>query len=88
MSLKKPLIHYTFYKEIISFLTKYWEERKYFCQPYILCYPKLNQSITWRFAYIIAFKKKNKTLISEMDALLDRFYEDIEYSVKIDLKVI
>ena len=29
ISLKKPLIHYPFYKEIISFIRKYWEERKY-----------------------------------------------------------
>ena len=57
MSIRKPLIHYSFYKEIISFIRKYWEDRKDFCQPYILCYPKLNQSIKWRFD-IIAYKKK------------------------------
>ena len=62
MSIKKPLIHYSFYKEIIFFIKKYWGDRKYFCQPYILCYPKLNQSIKWRFDYIIAFKKNYKTV--------------------------
>ena len=83
MSIKKPLIHYSFYKEVISFIRKYWEDRKYFCQPYILCYPKLNKSIKWQFDYIIAFKKNYKTGKDiKMDALLDRFYEDIEYFVK------
>ena len=60
MSLKKPLVHYSCYKESISFIKKYWEERKYFCQPYVLNYPSLNQSIKWRYDYIIACKKLQK----------------------------
>ena len=63
------------------------EDRKYVCpQPYNLQYPRLNQSIKWWFDYIIAAKKIEKTetkiIIIIMDALLDRFYEDINFSVK------
>ena len=58
--LQKPLIQYLFYKRIITFIRKYWEEKKYICEPYILRYPKLNQSIKWRFDYIISFKSREK----------------------------
>ena len=54
LSLDKPLIYYPFFKQIIRFIRKYSENRKYFCLPYILRYPKLNQSIKWRFDYVIA----------------------------------
>ena len=57
LSLRKPLIQYPFYKQIITFIRKYWYNREYFCEPYILKYPKLNQSIKWRFDYVIALKK-------------------------------
>ena len=37
LSLRKPLIYYSYFKKIISFIRKYWEDRKYFCpQPYVL----------------------------------------------------
>ena len=48
LSLHKPLIYYPYFKKIISFIRKYWEDRKYVCpQPYTLQYPRLNQSIKW-----------------------------------------
>ena len=85
LSLHKPLIYYPYFKKIVTFIRKYWENRKYFHQPYTLQYLKLNQSIKWCFDYIIAVKKskKKKTEIEKiMDAQLDRFYEDIEFSVR------
>ena len=36
LSLHKPLIYYPFFKQIIRFIRKYSESRKYFCLPYIL----------------------------------------------------
>ena len=57
LSLRKPLIQYPFYKQIITFIRKYWYDREYFCEPYVLKYPKLNQSIKWHFDYVIALKK-------------------------------
>lgn len=56
--LQKPLIHCSFYKQITSFIRKYWEEVEYFCGPYTLKYPILNQSIKWRYDYIIALKNR------------------------------
>ena len=44
-------------------------------------YPTLNQSIKWRFDCIISFKTTNKKS-KKMNALQDRFYEDIERAVK------
>ena len=47
-------------------------------------YPKLNQNIKWRFDYSIASKKStsNRNQKKIMDALLDRFYEDVDFAVK------
>ena len=80
VSLCRPLISYSYFKEI-RFIRMYWKNHKHFYQPYIVQYPLLNQSIKWHFDYIIAARKKyNKK--EKMDALLDRFYEDIEYALK------
>ena len=48
------------FNSVITFIRKYFEERRYFCEPYILNFPKLNQSIKWRHDYILAIKKSNK----------------------------
>ena len=56
LSLNKPLFEYRNYKPKITFIRKYFEERRYFCEPYILNFPKLNQSIKWRHHYILAIK--------------------------------
>ena len=47
-------------------------------------YPKLNQNIKWRFDYSIASKKStsNRNQKKIIDALLDRFYEDVDFAVK------
>ena len=58
LSLDKPLFEHRNYKLIITFIRKYFEERRLFCQPYFLNYPKMNQSIKWRHDYILAIKNK------------------------------
>ena len=62
LSLNKPLFEYRNYKSIITFIRNYFEERRFFCEPYILNFPRLNQSIKWRLDYILAIKKVNKKL--------------------------
>ena len=62
LSLNKPLSEYHNYKSIITFIRKYFEETRFFCEPYILNFPRLNQSIKWRHDYILAIKKVNKKL--------------------------
>ena len=49
---------YLYYKEILTFIQRYWKKRKHFCHPHILKYPGLNQSIKWRYDYIIASRKR------------------------------
>ena len=61
LSLYRPLISYSYFKDIIRFIRKYWKDRKRFCQPYVLQYPLLNQSIRWCFDFIIAARKKIQT---------------------------
>ena len=58
LSLRNPLMTYLNYKEIPTFIARHWKERKHFCSPYILQYPSLNQSIKWRYDYIIASRKR------------------------------
>lgn len=58
LSLKKPLFEYSNYKSFKTFIRKYFEERIMFCEPYVLNFPRLNQSIKWRHDYILAIKRK------------------------------
>lgn len=82
LSLYKPLISYSYFKDIIRFIQTYWKERKHFFSSYLLQYPLLNQSVKWRFDYIIAATKNIDNKRNKMDALLDRFYEDIENALR------
>ena len=59
--LDKPLFEYHNYKSILTFIRKYFEERRFFCEPYILNFPRINQSIMWRHDYILAIKKEIKS---------------------------
>ena len=59
-SLVNPLISYLFFKEIIRFITIYWKHRQEYFPGYNLLYPILNQSIKWRFDYIMTAKKKSR----------------------------
>ena len=45
LSLKKPLYEYSNHRHIITFIRKHFEERIMFCEPYVLHFPRLNQSI-------------------------------------------
>ena len=60
--LDKPLFEYHNYKSILIFIRKYFEERRFFCEPYILNFPRIDQSVKWRHDYILAIKKRNKKL--------------------------
>ena len=55
-----------------------------FCEPYVLNFPKLNQSIKWRHDHIFAIKKS--IMLDTIDAMLDRFFEEVERNVKENLK--
>ena len=48
------------FNSVITFIRKYFEERRYFCEPYIRNFPKVNQSIKWSHDYILVIKKSNK----------------------------
>ena len=58
MSLMKPLTSYEFFKEMI--ITRYWNSRKKFFLQCFFLYPRLNQSLKWRFDYIIVANNKFK----------------------------
>lgn len=51
MSVIKTLLSYQFFEEIIEFLKKYWK-KNYSFPGYFFIYPKLNQSLKWRYGYI------------------------------------
>ena len=76
MSLKKLPFEFHNFEQIIRLIKNFFENRRIFLKPYVLNFPKLNQSIKWRYDYILAIKKR------VMDDLLDRFYEDLDYKVK------
>ena len=57
MSLVKPLSSYRFSEEIIEFVKNYWQKRKFFFSGYFFIYLKLNQSLKWRYDYILIVKK-------------------------------
>ena len=78
MFLVKPLISYKFFKSIINFVRKYWNMRKRFCPGCFFLYAKLNQSLKWRFDYIIITNSKFRG--KNMDELLHRFFERLELS--------
>ena len=60
MSLVKPLVAYKFFKEIINFVRIYWNNRNKFYPGYFFLYPKLNQTLKWRFDYIIITNNRFK----------------------------
>ena len=82
MSLMKPLTSYKFFKDIISFVRRYWNMRKRFYLGYFFLYPKLNQSLKSRFDYIIISNGKFRAKKKSMDELLDRFFEKLELSFR------
>ena len=55
-----------------------------FCEPYVLNFPKLNQSIKWRHDHILAIRKS--IVLDTIDAMLDRFFEEVERNVKENFK--
>ena len=57
LSLTKPLFEYHNHNSIITFIRKYFQERRIFFRPYVLNFPRLNQSIKWHHDYILATKK-------------------------------
>ena len=58
---KKILYEYSNHRHIKTFIRKYFEERIMFCEPYVLNFPRLNQSIKWCHDYILATRKKYKS---------------------------
>ena len=62
MSFLKPLISYSFFEELIDFIESYWKKRKVLYPGYYFIFPRLNQSLKWRFDYVFTVKygKKNR----------------------------
>lgn len=79
MSLVKPLLSWYFFEDIIEFVKEYWNKRKCFYPGYFIVYPRLNQSLKWRYDYVIIVKNKHKKITEN---LLDRFYEALELFIK------
>ena len=61
ISLVKSLLSYRFLEEIIEFLKNYWQKGKFFFPGYFFIYPKLNQSLKWRYGYVLIVKNKTST---------------------------
>ena len=59
--LKKKLYESSNHRHIKTFIRKYFEEKITFCEPYVLNFPRLNQSIKWCQDYILATRKKYKS---------------------------
>ena len=76
MSFMKLLISYEFFNDMIKFIRKFLNCRQklfllvWTTLAYVFVYPKLNQSIKWRFVYIIVNSNRYK-LRKNMDDLLD-----------------
>ena len=60
MSLIKPLVLSSFFKDIIRFVRRFWGRRQQLYPGYFFVQPILNQSIKWRFDYIIFTSDKSK----------------------------
>ena len=60
MSLMKPLVSYSFFKDIIRFVRRFWGRRLQLYPGYFFVQPILNQSIKWRFDYITVTSDKSK----------------------------
>ena len=60
ISLMRPLVSYKFFMAIINFAKNYWCHRQKFYPVFFFVYPKLNQSLKWRFDYIIVSNNKYK----------------------------
>ena len=80
MSLMKPLVSYKFFNEIIQFIKIFWYHRQKFYPGYFFIYPRLNQSLKWRFDYIIIGNNRYK-FKKNMDDLLHRVFEQMESSL-------
>ena len=57
-SLVKHLFSYRFFVEIIDFVKSCWQEIKFFFPGYFFIYPKLNQSLKWRYDYVLIMKNR------------------------------
>ena len=64
MSLLGPLVSCEIFSDIVRFVRTYWNRRQKLYPGYFFVNPILNQSIKWRFYYIIVnndkFRKRNK----------------------------
>ena len=60
LSPNRPLLSYNFFDEIIKHIRYYWNRRKYFYPGYfLLLQPRSNQSVKFKFDYILLVKRKN-----------------------------
>ena len=80
MYLMKPLVLYKFIKEMRKFIKFFRYLRQKFYPGYFFVHPKLNQSLKWRFDYIIIGNNRYK-FKKNMDDLLHRVFEQMESSL-------
>lgn len=60
LSLVKPLLSYNFIDDMIELIKNYWNKGNFFPGCFYI-YPKLNQSLKWRYDYILTVKSKPST---------------------------
>lgn len=59
----RPLISYLFFDDIIDFVSCQWEERTFFFSNFKTIYPRLNNSMRWKYEYVFFEKiEKNKNI--------------------------
>ena len=56
VAFRKSISDYDCFDKILEFISEKWEKRKFFFEGYKLIYPRLTNSLKWRFDYLI-FKK-------------------------------
>ena len=83
----KLVLSYSFFEELIDYIKNYWQKRKFFYPGYYFIYPKINQSLKWRFDYVFIVNNKPK-IKKEMEDLLDRFFENLEFRLQRNFHVI
>ena len=60
ISFLKLLLSYSFFEDLIDYIKNYWQKRKFFYPGYYFIYPKINQSLKWRFDYVFIVINKPK----------------------------
>ena len=80
IAFEKPLMAYLLLDEIISFIEQYWFRKKLFFQA-IFCLSSHESKFEGEKPFHFFVEKQNNKFFLKMDSVLERMYEDIEFSV-------